>query len=168
MMIPRDILDRELADFEGLTSSVQLAQERVGFRLQRVREGSFLSRAGLRPNDLLLRVDGRPLTTIDDCAAAYAQVRVLDRFTVDVVRDGRPVQLRYVVGAPDDRHPLTYFFFAGALAGGALPGALGSTSAHVPSTQSAIWVHEGSFDIIAVHTVPLQRLASAVECASAF
>jgi S1-C subfamily serine protease len=99
-VIPRDILDRELADFEGLAASAQIAQERVGFRLQRLRDGSFLARAGLRPNDLLLRVDGRPLASIDDCAAAYAQIRVLDRFTVDVVRDGRPVQLRYVIAAP--------------------------------------------------------------------
>ncbi len=98
-MIPRDVLSRELADFDSLGHQVSLAQERGGFRLLSLRAGSFLQRAGLRDGDLLVRVDGRPMASIDDCAAAYAWLRVANRFTVDVQRDGRNVQLRYVVGA---------------------------------------------------------------------
>jgi S1-C subfamily serine protease len=100
MLIPRDVLTRELADFDGLGQQVSLAQERGGFRLQSLRAGSFLQRAGLREGDLLTRVDGRPMASIDDCAAAYASLRVASRFTVEVERGGKSVELRFVVGAP--------------------------------------------------------------------
>jgi hypothetical protein len=44
-----------------------------------------------------MRVDGRAINGVDDASAAYAWLRVTDRFTVDVVRDGRPLTLRYVI-----------------------------------------------------------------------
>ena len=101
MMIPRADLDRALGDFAALSQDVQVTQQpEGGFRLAAVRPGSFFERIGLRPNDVVLRVDGRPLNGIDDASAAYAWLRVTDRFTVDLVRDGRPLTLRYVIAQP--------------------------------------------------------------------
>lgn len=98
VVISRAELDRELADFDSLSQQVQVAaQPQGGFRLAHVRSGCFFERIGLRTNDVVLRVDGRPMNGVEDASAAYAWLRVADRFTVDVLRDGRPVTLRYVV-----------------------------------------------------------------------
>jgi S1-C subfamily serine protease len=101
MMIPRADLDRALGDFAALSQDVQVTQQpEGGFRLAAVRPGSFFERIGLHPNDVVLRVDGRALNGIDDASAAYAWLRVTDRFSVDILRDGRPVTLRYVIAQP--------------------------------------------------------------------
>ncbi len=98
MVIPRVDLDRELGDFAALSQDVQVAaQPEGGFRLAQVRSGSFFERIGLRTNDVVLRVDGRPINGVDDASAAYAWLRVTNKFTVDVLRDGRPLTLQYVI-----------------------------------------------------------------------
>jgi S1-C subfamily serine protease len=105
ILIARAELDRELGDFGALSQNVQVAaQPDGGFRLTQVRGGSFFERIGLRTNDVVLRVDGRPVNGVDDASAAYAWLRVTNKFSVDVLRDGRPMTLRYVV-AP--AQPLT-------------------------------------------------------------
>ena len=105
VLIPRAELDRELGDFAALTQDVQVAAQPDGrFRLAQVRSGSFFERIGLHTNDVLLRVDGRAINGVDDAAAAYAWLRVTNKFTVEVLREGRPMTLRYVVAPPQ---PLT-------------------------------------------------------------
>jgi S1-C subfamily serine protease len=101
MIIPRADLDRELGDFGALSQDVQVAaQPEGGFRLAQVRSGSFFERIGLRTNDVVLRVDGRPINGVEDASAAYAWLRVTNKFTVDVVREGRPMTLHYVIAQP--------------------------------------------------------------------
>lgn len=51
-------------------------------------------------NDVVLRIDGRPINGVEDASAVSAWVRITDKFTVEVVRDGRPVHLRYVITRP--------------------------------------------------------------------
>lgn len=98
VLIPRAELDRELGDFAALSQDVQVATHpNGGFRLAQLRAGSFFERIGLRTNDVVLRVDGRPINGVEDASAAYAWLRVTSRFTVDVVRDGHPLTLRYVI-----------------------------------------------------------------------
>lgn len=98
LIIPRDAIDRELGDFSVLASEVSVSPgSRGGFQIASLRPGSFLERIGLRSGDTVLRVDGRPINAVADASAAYAWLRVTDHFTVDLVRDGRPVQLRYVI-----------------------------------------------------------------------
>jgi S1-C subfamily serine protease len=97
-VIARSLLDRELSDFQGLSDQASVAQLSAGgFRLSRLRSGSFVERMGLRVGDIILRVDGRPINSADDASAAYAWLRVTDHFTVELVRDGRPITLRYVI-----------------------------------------------------------------------
>ncbi|MFI5288695.1 MAG: hypothetical protein ACHQ17_03560 [Polyangia bacterium] len=101
LIIPRTVVDRELGDFTTLASEATVSPgARGGFRLANLRAGSFLERIGLRSGDTVLRVDGRPINAVEDASAAYAWLRVTDHFTVDLMRDGRPVQLRYVIAGP--------------------------------------------------------------------
>jgi type II secretory pathway component PulC len=101
MLIPRADLDRELGDFASLSQDVQVSQQpEGGFRLAAVRSGSFFERIGLRANDVVVRVDGRTIKGIDDASAAYAWLRVTNKFSVEVLREGRPLTLRYVISQP--------------------------------------------------------------------
>jgi type II secretory pathway component PulC len=98
MLIPRADLDRELGDFAALSQDVQVTQQpEGGFRVAAVRQGSFFDRIGIRQNDVVLRVDGRTLNGVEDASAAYAWLRVTNKFSVEVLRDGRPLTLRYVI-----------------------------------------------------------------------
>jgi type II secretory pathway component PulC len=100
--IPRDVLDRELADVGALAQQIALEREPSGgYRLMALQSGTFLERIGLRAGDVVVRIDGRPINTLDDASRAYAWLRVADRFTVEVVRNGTPLVLRYAVtGTP--------------------------------------------------------------------
>jgi type II secretory pathway component PulC len=98
IVIPRSVLDQELQDFAALSDQVSLARApRGGFQLTRIQRGSFADRIGLAAGDVVLRIDGRPINGLEDASAAYAWLRVTERFNVDVVRNGRPIRLRYVV-----------------------------------------------------------------------
>jgi hypothetical protein len=98
VVIARAELDRELGDFASLSQQLQVATlPEGGFRLVQVRSGSFFERIGLRTNDVVLRVDGRPINGVDDASAAYAWLRVTNKFTVDVLRDGRAITLHYAI-----------------------------------------------------------------------
>jgi general secretion pathway protein C len=101
MLIPRADLDRELGDFAALSQDVQVTQQpEGGFRVAAVRQGSFFDRIGIRQNDVVLRVDGRTINGVEDASAAYAWLRVTNKFSVEVLRDGRPLTLRYVISQP--------------------------------------------------------------------
>jgi general secretion pathway protein C len=80
------------------------AQPQGGFRLSQLQPASFFARVGLRNDDVVLRVDGRPINGVDDAAAAYAWLRVTNHFSVDVIRGGRPLTLHYVI---TPQQPLT-------------------------------------------------------------
>ncbi len=97
-VIPRLDLDRELGDLTSLSSQAQVSPAPSGgFSLATVRPGSFVQRVGLRAGDIIVRVDGRPINKTEDAAAAYAWLRVTDRFFVDLLRDGQPLRLHYVI-----------------------------------------------------------------------
>ena len=68
-----------------------------GFRLTALAPNGFLEHLGLRTGDIVRRIDGRPINSLDDAGKAYAWLRVTDNFTVEVTRDGQPVQLRFRV-----------------------------------------------------------------------
>ena len=44
---------------------------------------------GLAKAAIVMRVDGRPMNGVEDASAAYAWLRVTNRFTIDVVREDR-------------------------------------------------------------------------------
>lgn len=97
LVISRTELDRELGDFTALSQDVQIAAAPRGFRLLQVRPGSFVARIGLRPEDVLLRLDGHRIRNVDDAARAYAKLRVASGFSVEILRHGRPVTLHYAI-----------------------------------------------------------------------
>ncbi len=101
IQLQRSELDRELSDFASISGQVALSQTPRGlYQLIEVRPGSFVEKMGFRPGDVLLRVDGRPIHALEDASRAYAWVKLTDRFSVEVLRDGQPVEMHYVVEGP--------------------------------------------------------------------
>lgn len=58
---------------------------------------SVLGVLGLRNPDVILEVEGRPLSTPDEALAAFAAIRSLTEIHLHVERQGAPVELVYHV-----------------------------------------------------------------------
>jgi len=76
-------LDRRIAVAAGVEAPTAV-------RLTEVQPGSAAATAGLKPGDLIVGANGRPLTTLDDLLLAVGGHAVGARLTLDVLRgDGR-------------------------------------------------------------------------------
>jgi general secretion pathway protein C len=69
----------------------------VGLRIATLKPGTPLDALGVRVGDVLLSLDGIPLTSPDRMLQAYARVRTEERVRVVVQRDGRQLQLDYQI-----------------------------------------------------------------------
>ena len=69
----------------------------VGLRIATLKPGTPLDALGVRAGDVLLSLDGIPLTSPDRMLQAYARVRTEERVRVVVQRDGRQLQLDYQI-----------------------------------------------------------------------
>ena len=99
LLLARGDFERQMGDFERLGQQVVIAPSpRGGYELASVMPGSYVESLGLRSGDVVLAIDGRPVRSPDDAARAYSWLRVTDRFTIDLLREGRRVQLRYQLG----------------------------------------------------------------------
>jgi S1-C subfamily serine protease len=65
----------------------------TGVLVMEVGGGTPAARAGLRPGDVIVRLDGKPVDTVEDLFAELRRHRPGDRVTLTVVRDGREQQL---------------------------------------------------------------------------
>lgn len=105
--ISRGTFNSYLANFEALAEQVTIEPVTGGgYRLASLRPGSILEMLGLRAGDVVLRVDGRPINTLEDAARAHAWLRVAGQgqgpgtsppsseFVIDALRAGMPVRLR--------------------------------------------------------------------------
>lgn len=68
-----------------------------GLLLAGIRHDSAFAALGLAGGDVLLAVNGRTITTPDAALAAYAALRTADRVSLAIERDGRRMQLDYVI-----------------------------------------------------------------------
>lgn len=76
--------------------------ELVGFRVEpRSDEAQLLQDAGLRPSDVVTRVNGIPLSDRQQGNRALRELRDARMINVTVLRDGRSEQLSIPIGEPD-------------------------------------------------------------------
>jgi general secretion pathway protein C len=100
-------LDRSARDalIEGagdLMRSVAVRPEKqgddvVGLRITTLKPGTPIDALGVRAGDVLVSLDGIPLTSPDRMLEAYARVRTAMRISAVVLRDGRPRQIDFEV-----------------------------------------------------------------------
>jgi S1-C subfamily serine protease len=77
----------------------RLARERgqaTGVEVVDVAPGSPAAAAGLRPEDLIVAVDGRPVADVGEVQRLMVGDRIGATVAVEVIRGGRPVELRLV------------------------------------------------------------------------
>ncbi|HHK60321.1 MAG TPA: hypothetical protein ENJ73_01170 [Desulfobacterales bacterium] len=66
-----------------------------GLRISGLKVGSFLHQMGLRNRDVILEVNGEPLTGMEAAAQLFAKYRDSDEATVTVLRRGERKQIHY-------------------------------------------------------------------------
>ena len=96
--IDRGALDRIL-DAQADLAHTPLVPEKDGYRLVRVKPGSVIATLGLSAGDRLVAINGIEVTSMEKMLEAYAKLRTgsVDRWTVQVVRNERTVNLDYVI-----------------------------------------------------------------------
>jgi S1-C subfamily serine protease len=77
--------------------AAQRLNRRGAVQVMQVIEGSAADRAGLRRGDLLVELDGEPVTDATDLQRLMVQERIGREVTVQVLRDGRPRTLTLVL-----------------------------------------------------------------------
>ena len=68
-----------------------------GYRLSAIRRGSLADRYGFENGDVVHSIDGRPLTSMQEAMAAYGALSDRDQVTVELTRDGNPVELTFLL-----------------------------------------------------------------------
>jgi S1-C subfamily serine protease len=69
---------------------------KAGVEVVEVMEDSPASDAGLRSEDLIVAVDGRPVGKVEDIQRLLVGDRIGAQVLLDVIREGRPIELRLV------------------------------------------------------------------------
>ncbi len=87
-------LTPQLADAFGIANG-------GGAVVSQVRDGSPAERAGLRPGDVIVAVNGRPLRSAAQLRNIVGLHRIGEAIRLEIVRDGTPRELRLEVAEPD-------------------------------------------------------------------
>lgn len=98
--ISRADLERQLARMDELATHARAVPayeggKPVGFRLLAVTPGSFYERMGVRPGDVLRRVNGYALTSPEAALGAWVELREASLIELEVDRRGAAILLRY-------------------------------------------------------------------------
>lgn len=94
--LSRRELDAALSDFSAISREVQIElAPGGGVRITKLAKRSIVARAGLKVGDVVRRVAGHTIDTVDDAAAAYAAVMSSRNVLVEITRRGAPVRIRY-------------------------------------------------------------------------
>lgn len=67
----------------------------AGFRVSRIRPGSFVDQLGARNGDIIQQVNGRDVTTVKDAFLLYNSFKTQERVEVKVLRGGREQTMRF-------------------------------------------------------------------------
>ncbi len=98
----RSALQQELKDLPRLLSQAKalpyiMNGKAYGFVLQDIAPGSLYAKAGLRNGDVIRRVNGKPVTTIEQGMAMYQSLQDAPFIRLQIERAGKPQTLNYQV-----------------------------------------------------------------------
>jgi hypothetical protein len=88
--------DAVMASLPSIARSMRVRQETkggkpIGFRLVGLRSGALLTRVGLQNGDVVLSLNGTPLTSFDKAFEAYTRFRKTNVIDAAYVRDNKPL-----------------------------------------------------------------------------
>lgn len=94
--LSRRQLDEALADFGALARQMQIEPARGGgVKIVELERGSFVAKLGIERGDVVRRVAGHSIDSVDEAAAAYAVVATAREVVVELERRGKPLRIRY-------------------------------------------------------------------------
>jgi hypothetical protein len=94
--LSRRELDWALSDFAALSKQIRIERASGGgVRIVDLERGSFVDKLGLKRGDVVKRVAGHSIDTVDEAAAAYAALESARDVVVELERRGAPLRLRY-------------------------------------------------------------------------
>jgi S1-C subfamily serine protease len=65
--------------------------------VQNVQQGSAAAEAGIADGDVITKVGERTIASADELVVAIRQLRIGDRVTVSIIRQGRPLTVQVVL-----------------------------------------------------------------------
>ena len=84
------------------TLGIQIAEDPAGVKIEQVVPGSPASEAGIRPGDVLVKLDGTPVSSPDKLTAILADKKPGDRVALVLRRGGKDVELTVRLAATAD------------------------------------------------------------------
>lgn len=94
----RKELNRALQDETQLANLGRLGNYGGGgILIEQVPQGSLAEKLGLQFGDVVQRVNGQPVSTINDLMPLYPQLNYAEQVSLDGVRGGKPLHFKYTV-----------------------------------------------------------------------
>ncbi len=93
--LSRAAIDAALADLDDLERQAEVRAEPEGVRIVRLDSDSFVHELGFRQGDLIRRVAGRTLDSVEAAAALYAHLARAEEVTVLLERAEREIRLEF-------------------------------------------------------------------------
>ena len=102
LKIERDYLNQRLADLQALASEINaeptMVGDQQGYRLQAGTDSELLGQLGLKSGDVLVEVNGIPLSGPRDVMRAYSKAKDAENVQIQYLRDGKQQTMEYTIG----------------------------------------------------------------------
>ncbi|MBI2944829.1 MAG: PDZ domain-containing protein, partial [Candidatus Wallbacteria bacterium] len=100
--VPRGEVDKHLQDLAGLLGTMRIQPyydggQPSGFLVTNIRPGSFIDQVGMTNGDILRFVNGQKIDNVQSAFQLYNIFKNSTNVEVTVIRDQRPVTLKYVI-----------------------------------------------------------------------
>jgi general secretion pathway protein C len=96
--IDRNMLKSQMGSPTLLSQALVVPHNKGGFEMRNITRGSLYEQAGLRSGDVIRKVNGQPINTLDDAMRVYREMGGLDRLVavnIDIDRGGQSQRLNY-------------------------------------------------------------------------
>lgn len=93
--IRRKKIDQSLANINKVIEQALIRPSANGMVISRIKRGSIFQYLGLRNGDIIDRVNGRRIRSVDDALAFYDSMKSADRVSLALKRRGRPYRINY-------------------------------------------------------------------------
>jgi hypothetical protein len=101
--IDQSEFDKALSNVSRLMTEAKAVPEidehgnSIGFRTVYLKEGSLFEKIGIKGGDVLTRINGYELNSLEKSMQLFSQLRSANKFTIDLKRGDRPITLDYSV-----------------------------------------------------------------------
>ena len=101
-VLPRSEVEGQLKNLGFLVTQLNVQPyfqngQPSGFRVSRIRPGSWVDKMGARNGDIIQSVNGKPITTIKDAFLLYNSFKTEPNVGISVLRNGQPTTMNFQI-----------------------------------------------------------------------